>query len=94
MALVGADEEVRQAVGAAEESELAVVVEAALGLVDCGLDGERGRRVGRVLLERGGELLDGLLLALGEGLGVLAGCEARDVGGGGGWGCGRRGEEH
>lgn len=93
--LVAADDEVGQPVGAAEQAELPVVLEPALRLLDGGLDGERRGRVGGVLLEGGGELLDRLLLALGEGLGVLARGQAGDVGGGRGWGeGGRRGEEH
>lgn len=91
--LVAADDEVRQAVGAAEQAELAVVLEAALGLLDGGVDGEGGGAVGGVLLERGLELLDRVLLALGERLGLLARGEAGDVGGGGRRGGGGGGEE-
>lgn len=54
----------------------------ALGFLDCGLDGEGGGAVGGVELEGGLELLDLLLLALGELLGVLAWGESGDVGGG------------
>lgn len=55
----------------------------ALGFLDGGLDGEGGGAVRGVELEGGLELLDLLLLTLGELLGVLAWGEAGDVGGGG-----------
>jgi hypothetical protein len=92
--LVAADDEVRQAVGAAEQAELAVVLEPALGLLDGGVDGEGRRAVGRVLVERLGELLDRVLLALGERLGLLARGQAGDVGRRGGRGGGGRGENY
>jgi hypothetical protein len=92
--LVAADDEVRQAVGAAEQAELAVVLEPPLGLLDGGVDGEGRGAVGRVLLERRGELLDRVLLALGERLGLLARGQPRDVSGRGGRGGGGRGEKH
>jgi hypothetical protein len=92
--LVAADDEVRQAVGAAQQPELAVVLEPALGLLDGGVDGERGGAVGRVLLQRRGELLDRVLLALRERLGLLARGQPRDVGGRGRRGGGGRGQQH
>ena len=42
MPLVSTDDEMRKAIGAAEEAELAIVVESALGFFDGGSDGEGG----------------------------------------------------
>lgn len=54
----------------------------ALGFLDGGVDGEGGSAVGSVQLEGRLQLLDLLLLPLGELLRLLAGGEAGDVGGG------------
>ena len=55
MPLISADDEMRKAVGAAEEAELAVVVESALGFFDGGFDGEGGGGVRGVVFKCGFE---------------------------------------
>lgn len=85
VALVAADDEVGEAIGAAEEAELAVVLEPALGLLHGGLDGEGRGGVRCVLFEGRLQLLERLLLPLREGLGLLARGQPGDVGGGRRW---------
>lgn len=70
----------RQPIGAAEQAVLAVVVEPSLGFLDGGFDGESRCAIGGVKLQRGFQLLDLLLLALGELLGLFARSEPRNVG--------------
>ena len=75
----GVGDEVGEAVRAAEETLVAVLLEAGVGAVNGGLEGDGGGRAGLVVLEALLESLDGVLVALGEGLGVLAGGETGDV---------------
>lgn len=77
--LIAAHYQMRQPIGAAEQAVLAVVVEPSLGFLDGGFDGESRCAIGGVKLQRGFQLLDLLLLALGELLGLFARSEPRNV---------------
>lgn len=91
VALVPAHDEVGQPIGPAQQPLLPVVVEPPLGLLHRGLYSQGRGAVGGVELQRRRQLLQLLLLPLGELLRLLARCQPRNVRGG--W-LGRCSEQH
>ena len=75
----GVRDQVGQAVSAAQQALLGIVVKATLGLFNSGLQGKCGSRVGLVQLQALLQPLDLVLLDLGKRLALGTGGEATDI---------------